>query len=179
MYFPHTWMSTLLHTLAHTHTHTHTQQPKHEHPDRQTQTFIKNAGNLYFSLKHAPSPHSLFSRSIISWWRRQDSQLNQSSHLVCMLCKYSCSWGKAKGWQIVALSSLSRSPLPTEKRCLDGKRITALLPTWDACWGLYCVCAWKALLLKCWRAMAKRRDRVRGMQILLLVSASWLYLDNA
>lgn len=147
--------------------------------DRQTNTFIKKAGNLYFSLKHTPWPHFPFPCNIISCWRRQDSQLNQSSHFIYCVCYANTPAAELRKGVTNSGSQLPLSPLPTVKRCLDGKRITALLPTWDACWGLYCVCAWKALLLKCWRAMAKCRDRVREMQIVLLVCASWLYLDNA
>ena len=171
---PHMWAA------AHTNTHIDSHLSASSQTGRHA--FIIKKKKKWKSLFLSRTRHKtsfLFSpAAIISQWRRQDSQLNQSSHLVWMLCKYSCSWGKGKAVTNSG-SLLPLSPLPTVKRCLDGKRITALLPTWDACWGLYCVCAWKALLLKCWRAMAKCRDRVREMQIVLLVSASWLYLDNA
>lgn len=40
------------------------------------------------------------------------------------------------------LAELYLPPLPTVKCRFDRKSITALLPIWDACWGLYCACVW-------------------------------------
>lgn len=153
----------------------------HTHRQADARRFIREAGNLHFSLKHTPWPHFPFFLQQRILLKKTRWPIKSILTLRVFVLQTHLQLREGKQWQILALSSLflSLSALPTVKRCLDGKRITALLPTWDACWGLYCVCAWKAFLLKCWRAMAKCRDRVREMQIVLLVSASWLYLDNS
>lgn len=93
----------------------------------------------------------------------------------------SCAITPADEWKNLGTNSALRlhlPPLPTVKWCLDGKRITALLPTWDACWGFIVLVCKQPILLKCWRAMAKCRDGARVMQILLWLGAAWLFLDN-
>lgn len=101
VYFPHVWTSyTHTHRL-HTDTLQHTRLQLSIHKRMDCHTFIQK-GPKKILLKHNPMTLFPYRDHIVSRWRGQESQLNQSKALffsppLYTLCKYTCSWAKGSG----------------------------------------------------------------------------------